>query len=71
MKKLVNRHQLSVSFKISDYPTQENCLFGALSLTSNADINKCKYSEYGIGFDRRRFGIYLIIFGVDMSFRSR
>ena len=22
-------------------------------MTKNADINKCKYSEYGIGFDRR------------------
>ena len=70
-EKVVNRHQISVSFNISDYPTKENCLFGALSLTRNADINKCKYSEYGIGFDRRGFGIYLIIFGVDMSFWSR
>ena len=29
-----------------------NCLFGAVSLTKNADIDKYKYSGYGIGFDR-------------------
>ena len=37
---------------ISDYRTLENCLFGAVSLTKNADIDKGKYSGYGIGFDR-------------------
>ena len=31
--------------------TLENCLFGAVKLTKNADISKCKYSGYGIGFD--------------------
>ena len=35
--------------------TLENCLFGAVSLTKNADINKYKYSGYGIGFDRHGF----------------
>ena len=33
-----------------------NCLFGAVSITKNADIDKIKYSGYGIGFDRN--GIY-------------
>ena len=37
---------------ISDYPTLENCLFGAVKLTKNADIDKYGYSGYGIGFDR-------------------
>ena len=37
---------------ISD-PTLENCLFGAVTLTKNADIDKYGYSGYGIGFDRR------------------
>ena len=37
---------------ISDYPTLENCLFEAVSLTKNADIDRYKYSGYGIGFDR-------------------
>ena len=31
----------------------ENCLFGEVELTSNADIVKCKYSGYGSGFDKR------------------
>ena len=29
-------------------PTLENCLFGAIKLTKNADINKYIYSGYGI-----------------------
>ena len=40
-------------------PTLVNCLFGAVSLTKNADIDKYKYSRYGIGFDRR--GLYLLM----------
>ena len=60
---------------ISD-PTLENCLFGAVILTKNADIDKYGYSGYGIGFDRKsefsfsggRYGQNILIFGVDMSF---
>ena len=37
----------------NNYPTLENCLFGAVTLTKNADIDKYRYSGYGIGFDRR------------------
>ena len=36
-----------------NYPTLENALFGGVNLTKNADIDKYKYSGYGIGFDRR------------------
>ena len=43
-------------------------------MTKNADIDKYKYSGYGIGFDRRNvylfgngFGRNVITFGVDMS----
>ena len=50
-------------------------MFGAVSLTKNADIDKYKYSGYGIGFDRHGFfshpsggtGRNVIIFGVDLS----
>ena len=28
--------------------TLENCLFGAVKVTKNANVNKCKYSGYGI-----------------------
>ena len=33
-------------------PTLKNCLFGAVTLTKNADIDKNGYSCSGIGFDR-------------------
>ena len=55
--------------------TLENCLFGAVKITKNTDVDKYKYSGYGIGFDGRgvfthpagSFGNNAIIFGVDMS----
>ena len=66
--------EINKRINISDYPTLENCLFGAVRLTKNADIDKCKYSGYGIGFDRKRsssigneVGRNAIIFGLDMS----
>ena len=68
-------YEISKSINISDYPTLENCLFGAVSLTKNADIDKYGYSGYGIGFHRHGsfsfpdtgLGRNIIIFGVDMS----
>ena len=68
-------YEISKSYSIKDYPTLENCLFGAVSLTKSPDIDKYKYSGYGIGFDRHEFFSYpsggasrnVIIFGVDMS----
>ena len=68
-------YELSKSINIGDYPTLENCLFGAVSLTKNAAINKYKYSGYGIVFDRHgsfsfpgtALGRNVIILGVDMS----
>ena len=53
----------------------ENCLFGAVNLTKNVDIEKYKYMGYGIGFDLRgtflfpdgSFGKNLITFRADMS----
>ena len=55
--------------------TLVNCLFGAVSITENADTDKNKYSGYGIGFDWTgvyllpdgSFGRNIVIFGVDMS----
>ena len=68
-------YEISKSINISDYPTLENCLFRAVSLSKNADINRYKNSGYGIGFDRHGsvsfpgigLGRNMIIFGVDMS----
>ena len=34
-------------------PTIKNSLFGAVTLTKNADIDQYRYSSYGIGVDRR------------------
>ena len=55
-------------------PKLINCLFGVVNLTKNADIDKYKYSGYGIGFGRgnvysagNRFGRNVIISGADMS----
>ena len=51
-------------------------MFGAIKLTKNVDLDKYKYSAYGIGFDAggvfilfngREFGKNVIIFGADMS----
>ena len=55
--------------------TLGNCLFGSVKLTKNADLDKYKYSGYGIGFDSRSefslpdgtMGKYVIFFGADMS----
>ena len=55
--------------------TLENCLFGAVKITKTTDVDKYKYSGYGIGFDGRgafthpngSFGNNAIIFGVDTN----
>ena len=44
--------KLGASGSNDNDPRLKNSLFGAVSLTKNADINKDKYSGYGIGFDR-------------------
>ena len=54
------------------------CLFDAVTLTKNADIDKYGYFSYGIEFDRTSsfsfpgggFGQNVLIFGVDMSFSA-
>ena len=51
--------------KSSD-PTLENCLFGAVALTKNADIDKYKYSGYRIGFDRREVFHFQVVVLVKM-----
>ena len=45
MEKKVNIYiiyEISKNYNISSYTTLENCLFGAVSLTKNADIDKYK-----------------------------
>ena len=56
-------------------PMLKNCLFRAVILTKNTDIDKYGYCGYGTGFDKKssfRFpdggmGQNIITFGVDMS----
>ena len=67
-------YEISKNYNISTYPTLANCLFGAVGLTKNADIDKYKYSGYGIGFDRKvefsfgnGFGRYVAAFGCSLS----
>ena len=68
-------YELGASSSHNNYPTLKNWLFGAVNLTKNTDIDKYRYSGYGIGFDRRSsfsfpsggFGQSIIIFGVDIS----
>ena len=68
-------YKLGASSSSNSDPTIKNCLFGAVTLTKNADIDKYKYSGYGTGFDRRSsfsfpgggFGQYIIFFGTDMN----
>ena len=47
--------EIKKNYNISSYPTLENCLFGAVSLTKNADINKYKHYRRSIGFDWESF----------------
>ena len=54
--KIVNiyiAHELEKSVNISNYLTLENCLFGGVKLIKNVDVDKYKYSGYGIGLDRK------------------
>ena len=46
-------YELGASGSNDNDPTLKNCLFGAVTLTKNTDIDKYRYSGYGIRFDRR------------------
>ena len=67
-------YKISKSINIIDYPTLENCLFGAVTFTKHTDIQKYKYFRYRIGFDGHEsfsscgigLGKNLVISGVDM-----
>ena len=68
-------YELGASTSHNNDPTLKSCLFGAVTLTQNAEIEKYAYSGYGIGFYRRSsfsfpsdgFSQNVLIFGVDMS----
>ena len=68
-------YELSSNLNYTQYVALENCMFGAVKLTINADISKYKYSGCGIGFDGHGaflftsdgFGQNVMIFDVGMS----
>ena len=77
-KKVVNIYivyELRASTSHINDPKIKNCLFGAVTLTKNVDIEKYRYSGYGTVFDRRgsfsfpggRFGQNVIVFVADMN----
>ena len=78
MKKIINIYIVyDLQSNLNHNPdfTLENCLFGAVRVTKNSDVDKYKDSGYGIGFNGKgvfthpagSFGNIAIIFGVDMS----
>ena len=68
-------YELGASSSSDSDPTIKICLFSAVTLTKNADIEKYGHSGYGTGFDRRSsvsfpgggFGQNVLIFGADMN----
>ena len=68
-------YELGASSSHNNNPTLKYCLFGAVTLTKNADMDKYEYTGYGVGFDRRSsfsfpgggFGKNVLIFGAEMS----
>ena len=69
-------YELGKSSSHYNDPAIKNCLFGPVTLTKNADIDKYGYSGYGIGLDRRSswsaleggwFGQIVLIFGIVSS----
>ena len=68
-------YELGASGCSNNDPTLKNSLFGAATLTKNADFDKYRYSGYGIRFDSKSsfsfpnggFGQNVIIFGLNMS----
>ena len=71
-------YELGASSSNDSDPTLKDCLFGPVTLTKNAGIEKYGYSGFGIGFDRRSsfsfpsggFGQNVLIFGADMNSSS-
>ena len=64
-------YELGASSSNVNDPTLKNCLFGGVTLTKNADIEKYGYSGFGNEFDRTSsflfpgggFGQNILIFG--------
>ena len=66
--------ELGASSSNNSDPTLKKCLFGVVTLTKNADIEKYGYSGFGrrssFSFPVGGFGQNVLIFGVDISSSS-
>ena len=51
-------YELGASGSNHSDSTLKNCLFDAVTLTKNGDIDKYGFSDYGIGFDRIWIWLY-------------
>ena len=70
-------YELGASSSHNNDPTLKNCLFGAVTLIKNADIDKYGYSglildliEDQVLFPGGGFGQNVFLLGVDMSFSA-
>ena len=71
-------YELGASSSNNSNTSIKKCLFGAVTLTKNADIENYGYSGFGSGFHKRSrfsfpgvgFGQNVLILGVDMSSSS-
>ena len=61
-------YELGASSSHINDPILKNCLFGAVTLTKNADIDRYRY--YSFSFPGGGYGQNVLIFGVDMSFTA-
>ena len=59
-------YELGASSSHNNDHTLKNCLFGPITLTKNADIDKSGHSGYGIGFDRRSSFYFRVLVLVKM-----
>ena len=69
-------YELGASSSHNNDPPLNNCLFDAVTLTKNADMDRYSFFGYGIEFDRKSIfsfpgggsGPNVLIFGADMIF---
>ena len=63
-KKVVNMYvvyELAAFSSHTSDPTIKNCLFGAVTLTKNAEIERYKYSGYGMGLIEDQAFHFLVV----------
>ena len=54
-------YEISKNYDTSSCPTLENCLFGAVTLTKNADNDKYNYSDMLLDLTEKEFFRVLVV----------